>query len=112
MGLTTAGKSFVFNALAGGIARMYVEGTGINLFKSDVSMSDVADQDKGRILELQAPVQFDIDAGSAGRSITEIKLSNSAGGTLYTIDVTAQGYTFEEVGGRLTVSELEVFVDE
>lgn len=114
MGLESIGKREVMLALANKANRLRATGTGVNiLMVASYSMQEVGGA-KGYILELDSPIQFDVPSGSAGRSITSLNIESTTSptGVVYSIDVSAEDYTFEQVGGRLTASELEVFIDE
>ena len=114
MSIQAIGKGVVMSALADKANRLRATGTGVNILEEAVFESGVVDPPKQRVLYLDGAVQFDVNGGAAGRNITKLTLESSIApaGVVYEIDVSAEEYDFEEVGGRLTITELEIFIDE
>ena len=114
MGIKDLGKRKALQGMADHANRLRATGSGINMLENATFSASEVGGAKGWVMELDDAIQFDVGNGSAGRSITAISVESatSPAGLMYTIDVTAENYSFDEVGGRLTITELEIYIDE
>lgn len=114
MGIKDLGKRKALEGMANHANRLRASGTGINIIENATfSRVDVGGA-KGHVMELDDAIQFDVGNGAAGRSITTIivESATSPAGIMYQIDVSSENYDFDEVGGRLTITELEIYIND